>query len=117
MYDKNIKASAAQEYIYTIESNGDVSRYYSPRLNSASRQLGEREKNWWSFMVGFPVSANLTVRGLLRPAFLTNYIKINVVFYGQKHISSGLYAITEQKDTLDGNGFRTSFSLIRIGEK
>ena len=117
MYDKNIKASAAQEYIYTIESNGDVSRYYSPSLNSASRQLGEREKNWWSFMVGFPVSANLTVRGLLRPAFLTNYIKINVVFYGQKHISSGLYAITEQRDTLDGNGFRTSFSLIRIGEK
>ena len=68
-------------------------------------------------MVGFPITATLTMKGLLRPAFLTNYIKINVVFYGQKHITSGLYAITEQVDTLNGSGFRTSFSLIRVGEE
>lgn len=116
MYDKNISSTASQEYVYTIENNGDIQRYYSPSLNSASQQLGERDRNWWSFMVGFPVSATLTMRGLLRPAFLTNYIKINVVFYGQKHIASGLYAITEQKDTLNGSGFRTTFSLVRIGE-
>ena len=117
MYDKNISAPDAEEYVYTIESNGDINKYYSPNLNGGARQLGEREKNWWSFMVGFPVSATLTMRGLLRPAFLTNYIKINVVFYGQKHISSGLYTITQQKDTLSGSGFRTEFSLVRIGEK
>lgn len=117
MYDKNISATSAQEYVYTIESNGDIKKYYSPNLNSASQQLGERNKNWWSFMTTFPISATLTMRGLLRPAFLTNYIKINVVFYGQKHITSGLYAITEQKDSLSGSGFRTTFSLIRVGSE
>lgn len=117
MYDKNISAKSAQEYVYTIENNGDVKKYYSPNINSASQQLGERNKNWWSYMVGFPINATLTMRGLLRPAFLTNYIKINVVFYGQKHVTSGLYAITEQQDTLDGRGFRTTFSLVRVGEK
>lgn len=117
MYNKNISSSSAEEYVYTIENNGDISKYYSPNLNGGARQLGEREKNWWSYMVGFPINGTLTMRGLLRPAFLTNYIKINVVFYGQKHITSGLYAITEQKDTLNGSGFRTTFSLVRIGEK
>lgn len=116
MYDKNISATSAREYVYTIENNGDVKKYYSPNINSASQQLGERNKNWWSYMVGFPINATLTMRGLLRPAFLTNYIKINVVFYGQKHIASGLYAITEQQDKLDGSGFRTTFSLVRVGE-
>ena len=67
-------------------------------------------------MLGFPITATLTIRGLLRPAFLTDYIKINVVFYGQKHVTSGIYAITEQVDTLSGGGFRTTFSLIRVGE-
>ena len=68
-------------------------------------------------MTGFPITATLTVRGLLRPSFLTNYIKINVVLYGIKHITSGLYAIVEQVDTLSGNGFRTTLSLIRVGEE
>lgn len=68
-------------------------------------------------MTSFPVTATLTMRGLLKPSFLTNYIKINVVFYGQKHITSGLYAITEQNDVLSGNGFRTTFSLVRVGEE
>ena len=117
MYEKNIAASLGDEYVYTIMDNGDIDKYYSPNLVTSSNVITEQEKNWWTFMVSFPITATLTMRGLLRPAFITNYIKINVVFYGQKHIASGLYAITEQRDTLDGNGFRTSFSLVRIGEE
>ena len=116
MYDKNI-SSPSREYIYTITENGDTKKYYSPELSSSSKVMTTAEKNWWSYMVGFPVTATLTMRGILRPAHITNYIKINVLFYGQKHIASGLYAITEQTDSLSGNGFRTTFSLVRIGEE
>lgn len=116
LYDKTLAANKENEYIYTITDNGDVNKYYSPNIINSVNVMTERNRNWWSFMLGFPITATLTIRGLLRPAFLTDYIKINVVFYGQKHITSGIYAITEQVDTLSGSGFRTTFSLIRVGE-
>lgn len=115
MYNKTL-SSVSDEYVYTIENNGDTKRIYSPTLEKTTQRLSVYDSNWWSYMVGFPITATLTMRGLLRPAFLTNYIKINVVFYGQKHITSGLYTITEQKDTLSGGGFRTTFSLVRVGD-
>ena len=116
MYDSHM-SKAQDEYYYTIEGSGNIKKIYSPALSQSSDEMQEVDKNWWTFMTQFPVTATLTMRGLLRPAFLTNYIKINTVFYGQKHISSGLYTILEQKDTLDGNGFRTNFSLIRVGDE
>lgn len=116
MYDSHM-SKAQDEYYYTIEGSGNIKKIYSPALSQSTEEMQEVDKNWWTFMTQFPVTATLTMRGLLRPAFLTNYIKINTVFYGQKHISSGLYTILEQKDTLDGNGFRTNFSLLRVGDK
>ena len=44
------------------------------------------------------------------------YIKLNVLFYGQKHNTSGIYAITKQVDQVDINGYRTTLSLLRIPE-
>jgi hypothetical protein len=45
---------------------------------------------------------------------LMTYIKVNVYFYGQKHISSGTYIITKQVDDISASGFRTTLSLTRI---
>lgn len=43
------------------------------------------------------------------------YLRLNVIFPGgHKHISSGLYIVTKQTDTIDGNGYRTQLSLTRI---
>jgi hypothetical protein len=42
------------------------------------------------------------------------YVKLNVLFYGRKHISSGYYIITKQTDTIDQSGFRTTLNLTRI---
>ena len=67
-------------------------------------------------MVTFPISAQLTMRGLLKPVSLMDYIQINVVFYGQKHITSGLYVITGEQDILSGSGFLTNLSLLRVGD-
>ena len=67
-------------------------------------------------MINFPISATLNLRGLLKPVNLMDHILIDVVFYGQHHITSGLYIVTGQKDILDGSGFKTSLSLIRVGD-
>ena len=42
------------------------------------------------------------------------YIKLNVLFYGQRHISSGYYIVTKQTDTIDFNGYKTTLKLARI---
>lgn len=65
-------------------------------------------------MTQFPVSATLTIKGLVRPAILMTYVRINALFYGQRHSSSGLYIITKQQDVIDGRGYRTILSLTRI---
>lgn len=54
------------------------------------------------------------MKGLLKPAILMTYVKLNVLFYGKKHISSGYYVVTEQTDSIDSNGFRTTLKLLRI---
>jgi hypothetical protein len=45
------------------------------------------------------------------------YVKLNVWFHGgQKHVSSGLYIITKQEDSIDASGYRTTLTLLRVGE-
>ena len=112
LYENKQKAT---EYYYTITNDGDVTKMYSPSISSSVHEMSELNKNWWTQMVRFPISASLTIKGLLKPVMLMEYIKINVMFYGQKHITSGIYAITGQTDTLSGAGYRTTLSLTRVG--
>jgi hypothetical protein len=43
------------------------------------------------------------------------YLRLNVIFPGgNKHISSGLYIVTKQTDSISNSGYRTSLSLTRI---
>ncbi|MBO7078480.1 MAG: hypothetical protein J6W64_01560 [Bacilli bacterium] len=43
------------------------------------------------------------------------YVRLNVIFPGgHKHISSGLYIITSQTDTVDESGYSTQLGLTRI---
>lgn len=42
------------------------------------------------------------------------YVKLNVVFFGVKHISSGMYIVTKQVDTINASGYRTTLSLLRV---
>ena len=43
-----------------------------------------------------------------------SYVKLNMFYFGKKHISSGLYVISKQVDTIDESGFKTTLSLIRV---
>jgi hypothetical protein len=66
-------------------------------------------------MTKYPIGASITVQGLLRPAILMSYIRLNVIYPGgRKHVSSGLYLITKQRDIIDSTGYRTTLSLVKI---
>lgn len=105
-----------QEYIYNIDNIGEIEKIYSPNYFSSSQQMNELQKNWWTQMVEYPISAQLTLKGLLKPISLMDYININVRFYGVNHITSGLYVVTNHQDILSGAGFRSNLGLVRVSD-
>jgi hypothetical protein len=103
-------------YTYYLDDKGDLITSEAPSLTASSvygRDL-EANKNWWSQMTQFPLTASMTIKGLLRPSMLMSYVKVNAYFYGNKHVSSGLYIITKQEDTINSSGYKTTLSLTRI---
>ena len=112
-YSKDIQLP---EYSYSIDDSGSIVSTYSPSVTSSNVALKTREvdRNWWTQMTQFPIKATLTIKGLLRPALLMSYVKVNCFFYGHKHTSSGLYIITKQQDTIDSSGYRTTLTLTRV---
>lgn len=114
-YTESIKQ---EEYVYTIDTYGNVVSDYSPSLTRDRQTLtnSARKTSWWSKMTQFPVEATVTIKGLTRPSILMTYVYLNVWFAGaQKHISSGLYIITKQVDTIDSTGYKTTLTLLRVG--
>lgn len=105
-----------EDYVYNIDNAGNVTTQYSPNSTTSSRyhKTTQAQKTWWTQMTQFPVTAKLTLKGLLRPAMLMSYVRINSLFYGQRHVSSGLYVITKQQDIVDASGYRTILSLTRV---
>lgn len=103
-------------YIYTIDDNGQIKADYSLNLmtSKSKKRITASQNNWWTQMTQFPIQATLTIKGLIRPVMLMTYLKVNAMFYGQKHISSGLYIITKQEDIIDRTGYRTVLNLTRV---
>lgn len=112
-YSKKIDQS---DYVYRINDNGEVYQKYSPSISNNGTQFKteETDKTWWTQVTQYPIKATLQLKGLLRSSMLMTYVKVNVYFYGQKHISSGTYIITKQVDDISSAGFRTTLSLTRI---
>lgn len=104
------------EMIQRLDDNGEWIEEYSPRIASNNNLHNARpqDKTWWSKVTEYPINASISIKGLLRPAMLMEYIKLDVLFHGQKHISSGLYIITKQVDSISGSGCRTTLSLTRV---
>lgn len=107
-----------ESYSYSINDEGYIETTYAPSLlrSNTSRQISSAKSEWWTKMTQFPVQASLTIKGLIRPSILMTYVKLNVLFNGGiKHISSGLYIITKQTDTIDSTGYKTTLDLLRVG--
>lgn len=103
-------------YTYDIDNKGNITSTYSPAITKSLKYgtTVESSKDWWSNMTQYPISAKITIKGLLKPAILMSYLKVNTYFYGHKHISSGLYIITRQEDTIDNSGYKTTLNITRI---
>lgn len=104
------------QYTYDIDSSGKMITSYSPSLATSSHEnrMTEQQKTWWTNMTQFPISATLTLKGLVRPSILMTYVRVNALFFGQKHVASGLYIITGQNDIVSTNGYSTTLALQRI---
>lgn len=112
-YAKDIEMS---DYIYRIGDDGNTAEIFSPTLTNSKTQLKttETEKTWWTDMTQYPIKATMVIRGLLRAIMLMSYIRVNVYYYGRKHISSGVYVVTKQEDTISTDGYFTTLSLLRV---
>lgn len=106
------------DYVYKINNEGEMVKEYSQSLTT-SRNLQyttAQEADWWTKVTQFPIQATMTIKGLIRPSMLMQKVQVNVLFYGKRHTSSGLYAITRQEDIVDGSGYRTTLTLLREGD-
>lgn len=113
----NYSQSVVQDtYNYSIDNKGNLIETASPNilLSSQYGRVTETQRDWWTKMTQFPITATLQIKGLLRPAMLMTYVRINALFFGQRHISSGLYVVTKQQDRIDVSGYRTTLSLTRV---
>ena len=104
------------DYVYRLNDSGGFDYITtSPLLKSKELFVpGESEKTWWSQITQYPLTATVTLKGLLRPAILMSYVKVNVFFYGRKYNASGTYIITKQQDQINDQGYRTTLNLVRI---
>jgi len=113
LYDYN-SSLGNSDYVKRINNDGELEYEFSPLIHGTKFDLNEADKSWWTKVTGFPIQATMTIRGLLKPAILMNYIKVNVWFYGHKYNASGYYIITSQVDTIDMGGYRTRLELTRV---
>jgi len=105
-----------EQYVQRISPSGEIIEDYAPIISSGTpeHETHESQKSWWAKVTEYPIKASITIRGLLRPAILMSYVRLNVFFFGRKHISSGLYIVTKEQDSISEAGFKTTLNLIRI---
>lgn len=105
------------EYTSRLNDKGELEMTFAPVISSNNETHSTRisDSTWWTKLTEFPISANITIKGLLRPAILMSAVRLNVLFFGKKHISSGLYVVTKQVDKVDQSGYKTTLSLTRVG--
>lgn len=99
------------DYNGLLKSNKVTSIYKNFNRDGASNVF---EKNLWTQLTEFPITATLTIKGLAAPLLLMTYIKVNCYYYGSKRLTSGIYVVTGQEDILDGNGYKTQLYLTKV---
>jgi hypothetical protein len=107
-----------KKYIRRLDNMGQWIDEYAPIVTTSTelKRSTTAKENWWKLITQYPINASVTIMGLLRPATLMQYVRLNVVFPGgHKHISSGLYLVTSQEDSIDERGYYTTLGLTKIG--
>jgi hypothetical protein len=118
LYNYNSQLST-ENYSKRLNSQGEWEQVFAPMVSSGNDRFLTRSSDsvWFTKMTKYPINATVKVQGLLRPANLMQYIRLNVIFPGgNRHISSGLYIVTKQMDDIGPNGYFTTLSLTRISD-
>lgn len=118
LYNYNSQLST-ENYSKRLNSQGEWEQVFAPMVSSGNDRFLTRTQDsvWFTKMTKYPINATVKVQGLLRPANLMQYIRLNVIFPGgNRHVSSGLYIVTKQMDDIGPNGYFTTLSLTRISD-
>jgi hypothetical protein len=118
IYYEYQKLAHPENYVRRINGDGEWEDVYAPTSMAKpdKYKTDPSDQIWWTKATQFPINATIQIQGLLRPATLMQYVRLNVIFPGgNKHISSGLYIVTKQVDVINGNGYATTLNLTRIG--
>lgn len=102
------------DYLKRIDHDGNITSIYSPQLTNTKFDMNEKDSTWWTKVTQYPIEASMKIKGLLRPAILMQYVKINVWYFGRKHLLSGYYIITSQEDKIGIGGYWTTLGLLRV---
>lgn len=101
------------KYDYDLDSKGNLTAQRIPAAyKNRDDVIGNRLL--WTSLTRYPVSATLTIRGLTKDSLLLQYIKINSIMYGAKRITSGVYIVLEQTDSIGNGIYSTTLSLLRV---
>lgn len=106
-----------EKYTRRLNNKGQWEDVYAPTFTSINEQHATFAKDtvWYTKLTKYPINASITIQGLLRPATLMQYLRLNVIFPGgNKHIASGLYIVTKQVDDISEQGYKTTLSLTKI---
>ena len=106
-----------ENFVRRINGDGQWEEVYAPTSMAKpdKYKTDPSDQVWWTKATQFPINATIQIQGLLRPATLMQYVRLNVIFPGgRKHLSSGLYIVTRQVDHIGPNGYATTLSLTRI---
>ena len=106
-----------ETYVQRLSNSGKWEQEFAPvaTSNNTLRKTRAEDISWFTKMTKYPISATVKIQGLLRPATLMQYVRLNVVFPGGGvHTSSGLYIITQQQDDISGEGYITTLTMTRI---
>ena len=104
------------DYLKRINSKGNTEYIYSPQLTGGQFEMKSSDSSWWTKVTQYPIKARITLKGLLKPAILMQYVKLNVWYFGHLHISSGYYIITAQEDNIGMGGYTTTLNLLRVAQ-
>jgi hypothetical protein len=106
-----------ENYVRRINADGQWEDVYAPTSMIRTNKFDTKatDQVWWTKATQFPINATIVVQGLLRPATLMQYVKLNIIFPGgNKHLASGLYIVTRQADSIGPGGYATTLGLTRI---
>ena len=117
IYYEHQQLQHPENYVRRLNNDGQWEDVYAPTsmAPTSNYKANASDQVWWTKATQFPINASIQVQGLLRPATLLQYVRLNVIFPGgRKHLSSGLYIVTKQVDNISGTGYATTLGLTRI---